>query len=102
MGLGKSRRQASGVEYCLPDRSLGWQKGLEGAVVGETMQFVEEGETSYCAAVLKGGQPCTVANDVEGFALDPVKAGGGGSDPWQTAIFHNRTDKSLVDCCPAR
>ena len=41
------------------------------------MQFVEEGETSYCAAVLKGGQPCTVANDVEGFALDPVKAGGG-------------------------
>ena len=80
MGLGKSRRQASGVEYCWPDRSLGWQKGLEWAVVGETMQFVEEGETSYCAAVLKGGQPCAVANDVEGFALDPVKAGGGGCD----------------------
>ena len=39
MGLGKSRRQSSGVEYCWPDRSLGWQKGLEGAVVGETMQF---------------------------------------------------------------
>ena len=54
----------SGVEYCWPDRSLDWQKGLEWAVVGETMQFVEEGEISYCVAVLKGGQPCAVANDV--------------------------------------
>ena len=37
------------------DRRVGWQKCLQWAVVGETMQFVEEDETRYCAAVLKGG-----------------------------------------------
>ena len=79
------------MEYCWPDRSLGWQKGLEWAVVGETVQFVEEGETSYCASVLKGGQPCTVTNDVDRRALRWTR-----SRQAEGAPIHGRQQYSII------